>query len=51
MMNPARAMGPMIVALDFGGLAIYWIGPVLGAVVAMQLWERVLLPKPGDVDG
>ena len=48
MMNPARATAPMIMTMDFGGLAIYWLGPVLGAVAAMQIWDRLLLPKPGD---
>ena len=48
MMNPARATAPMFMTMDFAGVAIYWIGPVLGAVAAMQVWERVLLPKPGD---
>jgi glycerol uptake facilitator-like aquaporin len=50
-MNPARATAPLLMTLVFGGLAIYWVGPVLGGVVAMQIWERLLLPKPGDVDG
>jgi MIP family channel proteins len=42
-MNPARAFAPMLVSLDFTGVAIYWIGPVLGAVVAMQLYDRLLM--------
>jgi MIP family channel proteins len=51
MMNPARATGPMLVGMQFTGIALFWIGPILGAVVAMQLWERFLLPKSADIKG
>jgi aquaporin Z len=44
-MNPARAFGSMLVGWQWTGALIYWIGPVLGAVVAMQLYERVLMEK------
>ena len=44
-MNPARAFGPALVAWDWHGQAIYWIGPVLGAAVAAALWKFVLLPR------
>jgi MIP family channel proteins len=45
MMNPARALGPAIVAHEMHGQAVYWIGPLLGAAVAALLWRTVLLPK------
>ena len=44
-MNPARAFGSMVVAWQWTGALIYWIGPVLGAVVAAQLYDRVLMEK------
>jgi len=44
-MNPARAFGPALVAWDWHGQAVYWIGPVLGAAVAAALWKYVLLPR------
>ncbi len=44
-MNPARAFAPMLVSLQFTGALIYWIGPILGSVVAMQLFEKLLMPK------
>lgn len=44
-LNPARAFGPALVAWDWHGQAVYWIGPVLGAVVAAALWRYVLLPR------
>jgi aquaporin Z len=43
--NPARAFGPALVAGDWVGHAVYWIGPILGGVVAGLVWEYVLLPK------
>jgi aquaporin Z len=45
MMNPARALGPAIVAHEMHGQAVYWVGPLLGAAVAALLWRWVLLPK------
>ena len=44
-MNPARALGPALVAWEWHGHAIYWIGPLLGAAAAGALWKFVLLPR------
>ncbi len=44
-MNPARALGPAVVSGTFLGQAVYWIGPILGALVATVLWEQVLMEK------
>ena len=44
-MNPARALGPALVAWEWHGHAVYWIGPLLGAAVAGVLWKFVLLPR------
>ena len=46
-MNPARAFGPAIVSWTLTGHIVYWIGPLLGALVAALVWTRVLLPKDG----
>ncbi len=43
-MNPARAFGPALVAGEWVAHAVYWVGPILGAIVAALLWEYVLLP-------
>jgi aquaporin Z len=43
-MNPARAFGPALVAGQWVAHIVYWIGPILGAIVAALLWEHVLLP-------
>ena len=45
-MNPARAFGPALVSGQLVGAGrVWWIGPILGGVVAALLWEQVLLPK------
>lgn len=44
--NPARSFGPALAAHKFTGQAIYWIGPILGAVVAALLYEKLLMPRP-----
>ena len=43
-MNPARAFGPALVAGQWVAHVVYWVGPILGGVVAALLWEYVLLP-------
>ena len=44
-MNPARAFGPALVANAWLAQPVFWIGPILGAVAAMQLYERLLLKR------
>ena len=44
-LNPARAFGPALVAWEWHGQVVYWIGPLLGATVAGALWKFVLLPR------
>lgn len=46
-MNPARAFGPAIVSWTWSGQVVYWLGPLLGALVAALVWTRILLPKDG----
>jgi aquaporin Z len=43
--NPARAFGPALVSGTWTGHLVYWIGPILGAIVAALLWDRVLMPR------
>lgn len=44
-MNPARTIGPALAAGDLSYLWIYIVGPVVGALAAALLYERVFLPK------
>jgi MIP family channel proteins len=40
--NPARALGPMVVALDFTSAWLYILGPVIGGVLAALLYDRFM---------
>jgi glycerol uptake facilitator-like aquaporin len=44
-MNPARAFGPAVVSGNLIGQYVWWVGPILGGIIAAQLWERVLLKE------
>lgn len=44
-LNPARAFGPALVSGSWYAQPVWWIGPIAGAVLAAQLWERVLLRR------
>jgi aquaporin Z len=49
-MNPARAFGPELAGKLWTGWWIYWIGPMLGALLASGLYEYLYLrptPAPG----
>lgn len=41
-MNPARHLGPAIFSSQLGYSWIYWLGPVLGAVLAAQIYKKQL---------
>ena len=45
--NPARSLGPAVVAGDLGGIWLYIVAPLVGAVVAW-LVTRVARTGPAD---
>ena len=47
-MNPARSFGPAVVTHLFEGQAAYWIGPILGGVIAALLYDRLFLRRPEE---
>ena len=45
--NPARTIGPEIVTASFPNWYVYWVGPVIGAVVAALVYDKMLSGKFG----
>ncbi|MDE1761724.1 MAG: aquaporin [Candidatus Micrarchaeota archaeon] len=44
-MNPARAMGPMIATGFFSNWYVYWIGPIVGAIVAALIYKYAIAER------
>jgi len=44
-MNPARAIGPAIVSMHFAAWYVYWIGPIIGGVVAALVYKELILRR------
>jgi MIP family channel proteins len=44
-MNPARTFGPAVAAQFWDNHLVYWIGPIVGAVVAALLYENVFIDR------
>ncbi|KAH6555337.1 hypothetical protein KP509_1Z264100 [Ceratopteris richardii] len=46
-MNPARSIGPAIMALNFNSLYIFVIGPIIGAILSGVVYG-VICPREGS---
>jgi len=44
-MNPARSFGPAIASGIFEGQVVYWVGPILGGIVAALLYDFLFLRR------
>jgi len=44
-MNPARTFGPALVAMNWNAHAIYWIGPILGGIIAALIYQYVIMSE------
>jgi len=42
--NPARAFGPALMSGQWVAHIVWWVGPIVGGVLAALLWEHILLP-------
>jgi MIP family channel proteins len=43
--NPARSFGPAVASGVFEGQAAYWVGPIIGAVVAALLYDTLFIRR------
>jgi glycerol uptake facilitator-like aquaporin len=50
-MNPARAFGPALMSNYWNNHLLYWLGPLIGALIAGLLYKYVFLPQPPNPDG
>jgi MIP family channel proteins len=50
-LNPARAFGPAVVFGQFEGQFVYWLGPMVGGVVAAVLYDQLFLPRAPEEPG
>ena len=47
-MNPARTFGPALASNHWQHHWVYWVGPMVGALLASLVYEKVLAPKSAE---
>jgi len=45
--NPARSLGPMLVAGDLTSVWLYILGPIVGGVLGALLYDRTMAQTQG----
>ncbi len=45
-MNPARSFGPALFGRRWDAHWVYWVGPMIGGVLAALVYTMVFLPRP-----
>ncbi len=55
-MNPARHFGPALVGSHWANWWLWWVAPIIGALLAAALYAYVLqeqseTPRPDSLDG
>jgi len=45
-LNPARSFGPALAAAHWQNQGIYWVGPLVGAIIAAVFYARCFLTNP-----
>jgi len=49
-MNPARSFGPALEMNYWTWHWAYWVAPIIGAVLAAQVYDKILLPRESHVE-
>ena len=45
-MNPARWLGPSLITFqNLGNAVVYIIGPIIGGIIAVLIYDKVLAPE------
>jgi aquaporin Z len=44
-LNPARTLGPALIAGNFADIWLYFVGPILGSIAAALLYMNLLKPQ------
>lgn len=48
-MNPARSLGPAIASGVFEGQVVYWIGPIVGSIIAALIYQLLFLRRAPEL--
>jgi glycerol uptake facilitator-like aquaporin len=48
-MNPARTFGPGLVGGVWTAHWVYWVGPIVGGVIAALIYHHAVLNRPGSL--
>jgi len=49
-MNPARSFGPALEMNYWTWHWAYWVAPIIGAVLAAQVYDKILLPREAHIE-
>jgi len=44
-MNPARTLGPAVASHQWSNHGVYWVGPLLGGIIAAAIYDRFFLRR------